>query len=81
MTKIQGTDFPTKKTVSLCNSEYNSKKYIPDCYIGAQRSNNVYSREEFVTYKNEQKHMFTKPVKQLILKTAGAIAAAFSGIN
>jgi len=37
--------------------------------------------DDFVTYKNKQKHLFTKPVKQLILKTAGAIAAAFSGIN
>ena len=37
--------------------------------------------DDFVNYKNEQKHLFTKPVKQLILKTAGAIAASFSGVN
>lgn len=37
--------------------------------------------EDFVSYKNEQKHLFTDNVKQLILKTAGAIANAFSGIN
>lgn len=37
--------------------------------------------DEFVTYKNEQGHLFTKPVKQLILMTSRAIAASFSGIN
>ncbi|WP_339917430.1 hypothetical protein [Yeosuana marina] len=37
--------------------------------------------DDFVNYKNEQKHLFTSNVKELILKTAGAIAAAFSGIN
>ena len=37
--------------------------------------------EEFVEYKNEHKYLFTAEVKQLILKTAGAIAASFSGIN
>ena len=37
--------------------------------------------EDFVNFKNEHKHLFTDPVKQLILKTARAIAASFSGIN
>jgi len=37
--------------------------------------------EDFVKYKNEQKHLFTDNVKQLILKTAGSIASSFSGIN
>jgi hypothetical protein len=35
----------------------------------------------FVNYKNEQPHLFTNPVKKLILKTAYAIAASFSGLN
>ena len=35
----------------------------------------------FVSYKNEQPHLFTKPIKTLILKTAHAIAASFSGLN
>lgn len=35
----------------------------------------------FVNYKNEQSHLFTDPVKKLILKTAYAIAASFSGLN
>lgn len=37
--------------------------------------------DDFVNYKNEQKHLFTKNVKHLILKTANAIAASFSGVN
>lgn len=36
---------------------------------------------DFVTYKNNQPHLFTKKVKHLILKTANAIAASFSGMN
>ena len=37
--------------------------------------------DDFVDYKNEQKHLFPDNVKHLILKTARAIAASFSGIN
>lgn len=37
--------------------------------------------DDFVAYKNKQKHLFTDAVKHLILKTARAIAASFSGIN
>ena len=37
--------------------------------------------EEFVSYKNEQPHLFPKSIKQLILKTANAVAASFSGKN
>ena len=37
--------------------------------------------EAFLDYKNDQEHLFTKPVKKLILKTASAIANAFAGIN
>jgi len=36
---------------------------------------------DFIAYKNEQKHFFTDKIKQLILKTARAIASSFSGIN
>lgn len=42
---------------------------IKDCY------------DDFITYKEEQKHLFTKNVNQLILKTANAIAESFSGKN
>ena len=35
----------------------------------------------FVHYKSEQAHLFTDPVKKLILKTAYAIAASFAGLN
>lgn len=36
---------------------------------------------DFVSYQNEQNHLFTEEVKKLILKTSSAIAHAFSGIN
>lgn len=36
---------------------------------------------EFITYKDEQKHFFTDKIKQLILITARAIASSFSGVN
>lgn len=36
---------------------------------------------EFVSYRNEQSHFFTEPIKQLILKTADAIASSFAGKN
>ena len=36
---------------------------------------------DFIEYKNRQRHLFTNNVKQLILKTGSAIAASFSGIN
>jgi len=37
--------------------------------------------EEFIEYKDEQPHLFTKAIKQLILKTANAVAASFLGKN
>ncbi|WP_229724643.1 hypothetical protein [Winogradskyella forsetii] len=37
--------------------------------------------KDFVSYKNDQKHLFTDKVKKLIIKTGSAIAHAFSGIN
>jgi len=37
--------------------------------------------DNFVKYKNQQKHLFTKNVRHLIMKTANSIAASFSGIN
>lgn len=36
---------------------------------------------DFVRYKKAQSHLFTETVKKLILKTAHAIAASFSGLN
>lgn len=36
---------------------------------------------DFVNYKNEQKHLFTDKINSLIIKTASKIAYAFSGIN
>ncbi|GAA3561572.1 hypothetical protein GCM10022395_10250 [Snuella lapsa] len=36
---------------------------------------------DFIAYKNEQKHLFTDAVNKLIIRTASAIAASFSGIN
>ncbi|MFY0714532.1 Mlp family lipoprotein [Seonamhaeicola sp. NFXS20] len=37
--------------------------------------------DDFINYKNEQKHLFTTSIKKLIMKTAHAVANAFSGIN
>ncbi|GAA4884387.1 hypothetical protein GCM10023311_03480 [Flaviramulus aquimarinus] len=37
--------------------------------------------DAFVNYKNEQPHLFTESIKKLILRTARAIAASFSGLN
>lgn len=37
--------------------------------------------DDFMTYKNDQNHLFTIEVRRLILKTASSIAYAFSGIN
>ena len=37
--------------------------------------------KEFLEYKNEHTYFFTDTIKQLILKTANAIAAAFAGKN
>jgi hypothetical protein len=36
---------------------------------------------DFIEYKNEHKYFFTDALNTLILKTAGAIAASFSGEN
>ncbi|QRM89356.1 hypothetical protein FG167_08940 [Lacinutrix sp. WUR7] len=40
---------------------------------------NCYS--DFIHYKNEQNHLFTEAIKQLILQTANAIANSFAGKN
>ncbi|REE07745.1 hypothetical protein DFQ09_11175 [Winogradskyella pacifica] len=37
--------------------------------------------DDFINYKKSQSHLFTKDIRRLILKTAAAIAYAFSGIN
>jgi hypothetical protein len=36
---------------------------------------------DFVVYKNDQKHFFTPAIKKLIIKTAHEIADSFSGKN
>ena len=35
----------------------------------------------FINYKNEQPHLFSKPIKKLILRTALAVANSFAGVN
>ena len=51
-------------------------------YLKSEEHTNINSfYKDFVDYKNEQKHLFTAEIKKLILKTANAIAASFSGIN
>jgi len=37
--------------------------------------------EDFVNYKNKQKHLFTDTINHLILQTSNAIASSFSGRN
>jgi replication initiation and membrane attachment protein DnaB len=37
--------------------------------------------DAFVSYKNEQPHLFTEKVNQLILETSKAIAYSYAGIN
>ncbi|PKQ45130.1 hypothetical protein [Confluentibacter flavum] len=37
--------------------------------------------DDFISYKKDQKHLFTNNVNRLILKTANAIADSFSGKN
>jgi len=37
--------------------------------------------KDFIDYKKSQSHLFTMAIRRLILKTASAIAHAFSGIN
>lgn len=36
---------------------------------------------DFISYRKEQKHLYTEKVNRLILKTANAIAESFSGKN
>ncbi|WP_339685475.1 hypothetical protein [uncultured Nonlabens sp.] len=37
--------------------------------------------DAFVSYKNEQPHLFTEKVNQLIIETSKAIAYSYAGIN
>jgi len=37
--------------------------------------------QDFIRYKNKEKHLFTSTVTNLILQTANAIASSFSGRN
>jgi len=46
-----------------------------------QRLNIASCFEDFVDYKNEQKHLFTPKIIKLIQTTAHAIAASFSDVN
>ncbi|MCK0131753.1 hypothetical protein MWU59_09585 [Flavobacteriaceae bacterium F08102] len=51
-------------------------------WLSQQEHNDIHAYfDEFVAYKNEQKHFFTRPVKKLILETASAISESFSGKN
>lgn len=48
------------------------------------RENNLDTEKcyaDFISYKNAQNHLFTKPIKELIIKTANAIASSFAGKN
>jgi hypothetical protein len=47
--------------------------------VGALNAKSCY--DDFITYKRAQTHLFTEAVKHLIIKTASAIAYAFSSIN
>lgn len=37
--------------------------------------------QNFVIYKNKEKHLFTSTIKRLILQTTNAISSSFSGRN
>jgi glycosidase len=37
--------------------------------------------DAFISYKNEQPHLFTEKVNQLIIETSKAIAYSYAGIN
>lgn len=37
--------------------------------------------KDFIDYKKSQNHLFTQEIRSLILRTASAVAYAFSGIN
>ncbi|WP_370479429.1 hypothetical protein [Tamlana flava] len=56
--------------IELIFDDANSKQLSPDkCF------------SDFVAYKKEHKSLFTKDIKNLILKTASAMANAFSSLN
>ncbi|RSK40427.1 hypothetical protein [Mangrovimonas spongiae] len=52
-----------------------------DWLINNEHPNSATYYNDFISYKQEQEHLFTKKVKQLIFKTAQAIAESFSGKN
>lgn len=52
-----------------------------DWLISQENTDTQACFNDFINYKNEQKHFFTKNVNHLIMKTARAIAASFAGIN
>jgi len=66
---VFGTDAAYQIEVVFDWLNYDEEIDIDACY------------NDFVSYKNEQNHLFNDEVKRLILKTGSAIVHAFSGIN
>ncbi|XMO87438.1 hypothetical protein AAFN75_03965 [Algibacter sp. AS12] len=56
-------------------------EFVFDWLNEARSLNTKTCFDDFINYKKSQSHLFTKEIKSLILKTASAIAYAFSGIN
>ena len=56
-------------------------EFVFDWLFKEENLNTKSCYNAFLNYKNEQPHLFTDSIKKLILKTAGAIAASFSGVN
>ena len=50
-------------------------------WLHANKRNSHSCYNDFVIYKNEQKHLFTKKINKLIMKTAGDIAQSFAKKN
>ena len=73
-------------SVDLLEDDYHTDaayqiEIVFDWMNNEQNLNTKACYEAFINYKKEQPHLFTVPIKKLILKTAGAIAASFSGVN
>ncbi len=52
-----------------------------DWLYNDEKLNTKQCYDDFVSYKNDQKQLFTTQAKQLIFKTASAISESFSGKN
>ena len=64
--------------------DYNALNQIEITFDRLHKEENLNSEAcflDFVTYKNKQKHLFTDPVKHLILQTSNAIASSFASRN